>query len=198
MGRGDLTDPEWERSRLFLPASKGPCGRWRDHGQVIDGILHRVRARFVEPATAARREQATYKQFLLDLLQVQIADRDVRRQQRLVRAARFPSPKRLEDFGYEKNPNVSPEVVSNLTSPSWVQQGRPPVLFEGFGTGQSHLPIGVGTPIAEAGLNDATDRAVRPVSPGEKGESAVPRAAGSQCRRAVPGWRAEGPSSSSQ
>lgn len=43
MGRGDLTDAEWERLRPFLPVSDGRCGRWRDHRQVIDGILHRVR-----------------------------------------------------------------------------------------------------------------------------------------------------------
>ncbi|WP_414719158.1 IS5 family transposase [Streptomyces sp.] len=43
MGRGDLTDQEWERLRPFLPVSNGRCGRWRDHRQVINGILHRVR-----------------------------------------------------------------------------------------------------------------------------------------------------------
>jgi putative transposase of IS4/5 family DUF4096 len=45
MGRGDLSDAEWERLRPFLPVSNGRCGRWRDHRQVIDGILHRVRTR---------------------------------------------------------------------------------------------------------------------------------------------------------
>ncbi|MGW6414803.1 IS5 family transposase [Streptomyces sp. NPDC055055] len=43
MGRGDLSDAEWERLRPFLPFSNRRCGRWRDHRQVIDGILHRVR-----------------------------------------------------------------------------------------------------------------------------------------------------------
>ncbi|MFJ3284715.1 MULTISPECIES: IS5 family transposase [unclassified Streptomyces] len=43
MGRGDLSDAEWARLRPFLPVSIGRCGRWRDHRQVIDGILHRVR-----------------------------------------------------------------------------------------------------------------------------------------------------------
>ncbi|WTH27389.1 IS5 family transposase [Kitasatospora purpeofusca] len=43
MGRGDLTDAEWERLRPFLPVGNRRCGRWRDHRQVIDGILHRVR-----------------------------------------------------------------------------------------------------------------------------------------------------------
>ncbi|WP_373648876.1 IS5 family transposase [Streptomyces sp. st140] len=41
--RGDLSDAEWERLRPLLPVSNGRCGRWRDHRQVIDGILHRVR-----------------------------------------------------------------------------------------------------------------------------------------------------------
>ncbi|MFJ1693379.1 MULTISPECIES: transposase [Streptomyces] len=41
--RGDLTDAEGERQRPFLPISNRRCGRWRDHRQVIDGILHRVR-----------------------------------------------------------------------------------------------------------------------------------------------------------
>ncbi|WP_432104030.1 IS5 family transposase [Streptomyces sp. bgisy091] len=43
MGQGDLSDAEWERLRPFLPVSNRRCGRWRDHRQVIDGILHRVR-----------------------------------------------------------------------------------------------------------------------------------------------------------
>jgi transposase len=43
MGRGDLSDAEWERLRPLLPVSNGRCGRWRDHRQVIDGIFHRVR-----------------------------------------------------------------------------------------------------------------------------------------------------------
>lgn len=43
MGRGALSDAEWERLQSFLPVSNGRCGRWRDHRQVIDGILHRVR-----------------------------------------------------------------------------------------------------------------------------------------------------------
>ncbi|MFE9138501.1 IS5 family transposase [Streptomyces sp. NPDC007355] len=43
MRRGDLSDAEWERLRPFLPVSNRRWGRWRDHRQVIDGILHRVR-----------------------------------------------------------------------------------------------------------------------------------------------------------
>ncbi len=43
MGRGDLTGAEWEPLRPLLPVSNQRCDRWRDHRQVTDGILHRVR-----------------------------------------------------------------------------------------------------------------------------------------------------------
>ncbi|WP_435279710.1 IS21-like element helper ATPase IstB [Streptomyces sp. 1222.5] len=114
--------------------------------------LPAFRERFIELAATARREQATYKQFLLELLQTELADRDLRRQQRLLRLARFPRPKRLEDFDFAKNPNVTPEVVADLKSPAWVREGRPLVLIGDSGTGKSHLLIGIGTAIAEAGM----------------------------------------------
>ncbi|WP_443057832.1 IS21-like element helper ATPase IstB [Streptomyces sp. KLMMK] len=114
--------------------------------------LPAVRERFVELAATARREQMSYKQFLLDLLEVERADRDVRRQMRLVRSAKFPRPKRIEDFRFDKNPNVPVEVVADLKSTSWVREGRPLVMIGDSGTGKSHLLIGIGTAIAEAGL----------------------------------------------
>ncbi|MFC5854407.1 transposase [Streptomyces chlorus] len=40
---GDLTEAEWRRLKPLLPAGINRCGRWRDHRQVVDGILHRVR-----------------------------------------------------------------------------------------------------------------------------------------------------------
>ncbi|MFV8128926.1 transposase [Streptomyces syringium] len=38
-----MSDAEWERLRPFLPVSTRRCGGRRDHRQVIDGILHRLR-----------------------------------------------------------------------------------------------------------------------------------------------------------
>ncbi|MFI2184111.1 IS5 family transposase [Streptomyces sioyaensis] len=42
-GRGDLTEQEWACLEPPLPVSNRRCGRWRDHRQVINGVLHRVR-----------------------------------------------------------------------------------------------------------------------------------------------------------
>ncbi|WP_420709375.1 IS5 family transposase [Streptomyces sp. NRRL B-3648] len=41
--RSDLTDAQWERLVPLLPVSNGRCGRWRDHRQVVNGVLYRIR-----------------------------------------------------------------------------------------------------------------------------------------------------------
>ncbi|MBR7838591.1 IS21-like element helper ATPase IstB [Actinospica durhamensis] len=114
--------------------------------------LPAIRAGFEEHAQAALTERSSYKQFLADLLEAECDDRDRRRRLRLVREACFPRPKRIEDFDFTANPNVAPEVVGTLTDPAWVRAGKPLCLIGDSGTGKSHLLIGIGTAIAEAGL----------------------------------------------
>jgi transposase len=44
VGRGELTDRAWARIEPLLPAQSGRRGgRWRDHRQVINGILWQLR-----------------------------------------------------------------------------------------------------------------------------------------------------------
>ncbi|WP_437097616.1 IS5 family transposase [Streptomyces longwoodensis] len=43
MGRGDLTNAEWERLESFLPRGGARGGRGSDHRRVINGVLYRVR-----------------------------------------------------------------------------------------------------------------------------------------------------------
>ncbi|GAA5107691.1 IS21-like element helper ATPase IstB [Haloechinothrix salitolerans] len=113
--------------------------------------LSTIRAHYEEIAEAALREHASYKAFLLDLLDAECEQRDQRRRIRLVREARFPRPKRVESFDFTANPHVSAEVVNTLTQPGWISAGQPLCLIGDSGTGKSHLLIGIGTAIAEAG-----------------------------------------------
>jgi transposase len=43
MGRADLSNAEWEWLRPLLPPTGQRGGRWRDHRQVINGIIWRTR-----------------------------------------------------------------------------------------------------------------------------------------------------------
>ncbi|MEW2313299.1 IS5 family transposase [Streptomyces sp. NPDC006864] len=42
-GRGELTEAAWERIKPLLPVTDGRGRPWRDHRQVIDGVLWRLR-----------------------------------------------------------------------------------------------------------------------------------------------------------
>ncbi|MCA1835086.1 MAG: IS21-like element helper ATPase IstB [Actinobacteria bacterium] len=114
--------------------------------------LPTIRDRYDDIASTALREQLTYKEFLSELLECECADREERRKIRRVREANFPRPKRIEDFDFDANPGITPEVINTLTDPSWVTAGNPLCLIGDSGTGKSHLLIGIGTAIAEAGL----------------------------------------------
>ena len=113
--------------------------------------LPAVRENYEEAVEHALRQRSSYKEFLVDLLGTEVAHREERRKLRLVRDANFPRPKRIEDFDYEANPNVSPEQVNTLCDPAWVLAGQPLCLIGDSGTGKSHLLIGLGTAVAEAG-----------------------------------------------
>jgi transposase len=41
--RGELTDQQWEMIKSVLPEGGGQGGQWRDHRQVINGILWQAR-----------------------------------------------------------------------------------------------------------------------------------------------------------
>ncbi len=114
--------------------------------------LPTIRDRYAEIAESCLRQQASYKTFLLDLLDTEVEHRDERRRIRLVREAKFRMPKRIEDFDFTANPHITPEVINTLTEPGWVAAGQPLCLIGDSGTGKTHLLIGIGTAIAETGL----------------------------------------------
>jgi transposase len=41
--RGEITDEAWKRIALLLPGNGRPGGRWRDHREVVNGILWKLR-----------------------------------------------------------------------------------------------------------------------------------------------------------
>ncbi len=54
-GRGELTDTAWARIEPLLPVATGRGGRWRDHRQVINAILWRLRTGAPGGATCLRK-----------------------------------------------------------------------------------------------------------------------------------------------
>jgi len=114
--------------------------------------LPTIRDRFAELADAAKREQLTYRGFLVELLLAECDDRDQRRAARRVKEAGFPREKSLDDFDFAANPTLTPATIHTLTSCAWISNGEPLCLIGDSGTGKSHLLIALGTIAAHAGF----------------------------------------------
>jgi len=102
-------------------------------------------------AAAAARERLSHKAYLAEVLTAECDDRHTRRRVRLVKEARFPRAKRLEDLDLTAIPDLPPATLAALASGAWVEAGEPVVLLGDSGTGKTHLLIGLGTAAAEQG-----------------------------------------------
>jgi DNA replication protein DnaC len=94
--------------------------------------LPTMRDRFEEIAAAAQREQLSYLGFLAGLVMAECDDRDKRRAARRIHDAGFPRAKRIEEFDFDANSNVSPAVIHQDSPAGHLRlgQGRAPPLLD--------------------------------------------------------------------
>ncbi|WP_406166050.1 ATP-binding protein [Streptomyces sp. NBC_00996] len=79
---------------------------------------------------------------------------------------------RLEDFEFEKNPDVAPAPIGEPRNPARMPEGRPLVVIADSGAGKSHLLIGTDTAVAEAGLTARYTTTSAPVNELAEGNAA--------------------------
>lgn len=113
--------------------------------------LPTIRAQAGPLADAAVRERLTHKGYLAEVLSAECDDRDARRRLRRVKEAKFPRPKRLEDFDATAIKDLPPATLAHLATGAWIDAGEPLVLLGDSGTGKTHLLIALGTAAAEQG-----------------------------------------------
>ncbi len=100
---------------------------------------------------AAARQRLTHTGFLAEILTYECEQRDDRRRTRRVKEAKFPRPKRLDDYDLSQVPQLPPATLAQLAGGDWINKGEPVVLLGDSGTGKTHLLIGLGTAAAEQG-----------------------------------------------
>ncbi len=113
--------------------------------------LPTVRRRFRALAAEALREQQTPVAYLAALLEAEMAERAERRERRRMIDARFPIVKRLEDFRYADNPNVSPAVIAALAEGGWIADRESVILIGESGTGKTMLATGLAVAACQQG-----------------------------------------------
>ena len=99
---------------------------------------------------AASKEQ-TFLDFLDMVLGEELSSKQRKRVAMGISIAHFPSVKTLEDFDFKFQPSVDQKLVRELATGRFVANADNVILFGAPGVGKTHLAIGLGRAIVEAG-----------------------------------------------
>ena len=90
-------------------------------------------------ATRCAAENVDHLGFLLQLLDLELIDRERKAAERRLKAARFPAAKMLDEFDFAARPSVNKPLILDLIRGDYLTR-RENVLFVGpSGTGKTHL-----------------------------------------------------------
>jgi DNA replication protein DnaC len=123
--------------------------------------LVRTEEVFAELAEEARTTGADPLEFLAKVIAAEVDATRARRLSARLRFAHFPFRKTLEEFDFDFQPSIDPEVIYDLAELDFVRDGHPILLLGRPGCGKSHLGIALGIKAVEAGyrgyFSGATD-----------------------------------------
>lgn len=116
-------------------------------------------------AEEAAARQLSYSDFLESVLAEEAHAADERMRRTLLRFARFPYLKTLEDFDFAAQPSVDKRQTQELANLTFVAEKSNIILLGPPGVGKTHLAIALGLKAAESGyrvyFTTATDMLVR-------------------------------------
>jgi DNA replication protein DnaC len=110
----------------------------------------RITEAAVRLADQARDAGWTYEDYLAAVLEREVSARNASGAQLRIKAAGFPFPKTLEDFDWDAQPSVRPQIGA-LASGGFLAEARNIVLLGPPGTGKTHLATALGVAAARHG-----------------------------------------------
>ncbi len=123
--------------------------------QVLPAMLKALRlpafASGYEPmAKVAAEESWDYKRYLQALTSEELGNRARKREQRLIKQARFPMARELSGYDFSRV-QVNEHRVIELGSCSYLEDGTAVVLYGDPGLGKTHLAVSLGRAACRAG-----------------------------------------------
>jgi DNA replication protein DnaC len=113
--------------------------------------LGQVALRLDTLLSEAARDDRSYLDFLDRILAEETEAKQRKRVTMGVQIAHFPAVKTFEDFNFDFQPSVDPQLVRELATGRFVAHGENVLLFGPPGVGKSHLAIALGRSVVEAG-----------------------------------------------
>ena len=94
-----------------------------------------------------------YDQFLLELMKIELTQRQEAGQQRRIKKARFPYTKTMEELECERLEHVSKALIYELTSCDFISNRQNIAMIGNSGSGKTHLSIALGMKACYLGFN---------------------------------------------
>ena len=102
-------------------------------------------------AQEASRENRTYEDFLLSLIEAEAAQREENTRKRLIAQARFPYIRTLDQFDFSTIPSVNKAMVLELAKGDYLAKNENIVLIGNMGTGKTHTAVALGLLACQSG-----------------------------------------------
>lgn len=114
--------------------------------------LPTIRAQWETVAQAANREGWPAERFLSTMLEMEMAEREIRRIERHRAESQLPTGKLCSNFDFAAVPSVSKALVmAMIEGDAWLDQGANLLVFGPPGVGKTHLIASVGHALIERG-----------------------------------------------
>ena len=142
------------------------------HARVVDHLtrlrMGHVAEQLDSLLSQAARSEPSYLDFLDQVLREEVSSKQKKRVQMGIQIAHFPAVRTLEAFEFKFQPSVDAKLVKELATGRFVANAENVLLFGPPGVGKTHLAIGLGRAVVEAGhsalFTTATSTPTRSIS----------------------------------
>ena len=97
-------------------------------------------------------KKKTHMEFLLELFTAEVEERDRKRRNAYMKAAKFDLVKTFEDYSFEDIKFPTALTVDDLLNPTFIPRKENLVLYGTVGAGKTHLAIAIGVAACDAGF----------------------------------------------
>ncbi|AAK88586.1 ATPase AAA [Agrobacterium tumefaciens] len=98
-------------------------------------------------------EGVDHVEYLLRLSEREMIERDRRKVERRIKAARFPVVKSLDSFDFAAIPKLNKMQVLELARCEWIERRENVIALGPSGTGKTHVALGLGLAACQKGLS---------------------------------------------
>ncbi len=126
------------------------------HQELVSSLeelrLTAIKREYSSLASLALKEKYSYEQYLSMLVNSELEHRKETKLKRLLKLAKLPTMKRIDEYQFDKIKGVSSKEINDLATGEFIEKTENIVFFGDIGVGKTHLAIGLVKKLCEKGI----------------------------------------------